>query len=156
MYCSSCGGTVAQDLRYCNHCGAALSGTRVKSVSKPSELFPESLIWAIVAVFTIGLGCTIALMAVMKDYNFEKGLILAFTSMVLLLTLAVEAVFIFMLWGRSGSNKTAEVVDNAQLKQQETKQLDAPPARELSEPVPSITEHTTRAFEPIPRERKSI
>lgn len=156
MYCSSCGATVAQDLRYCNHCGAALSGTRVKSASKPPELFPESLIWAIVSVLAIGLGCTIGLMAVMKDYNFDKMMIIAFTSMVLMLTLAVEAVFILMLWRRSRSNKAAEVVDSAQLKQQETKQLDAPHARELSEPVPSITEHTTRAFEPIPRERKSL
>ena len=156
MYCSSCGATVAQDLRYCNHCGAALSGTRVKSASKPPELFPESLIWAIVSVLAIGLGCTIGLMAVMKDYNFDKMMIIAFTSMVLMLTLAVEAVFILMLWSRSRRNKAAELVDSAQLKQQETKQLDATHARELSEPVPSITEHTTRAFEPIRRERKSL
>ena len=156
MYCSACGAAVAQDLRYCNHCGAALSGTRVKSASKPPELFAESLIWALVAVFTIGLGCTIALMAVMKDYNFAKEQILAFTSMVLLLTLAVEAVFILMLWGRTRSDKAALVADAAQLKQQETKALDAPHVRALPEPVPSITEHTTRAFEPVPRERKSI
>jgi hypothetical protein len=107
-----------------------------------------------VAVFVVGLGCAIGLMAVMKDYNFEKGQILGFTGMVLLLTLALEGVFIGMLWGRR--NKAAEVVDIAQLKQHETKALNTPCARELSEPVPSITEHTTRAFEPLHRERKSI
>ncbi|MGI9167768.1 MAG: hypothetical protein ACR2G5_15540 [Pyrinomonadaceae bacterium] len=153
MYCSSCGAAVAQDLRYCNHCGAALSGTRVKSASKPSELFPESLIWAMVTVFIVGLGCIIGLMAVMKNYNFDKGLIIAFTSILLLLTLAIEGVFIWMLWGRRSN--TEEVVDTARLKQQATKELDAPQARELPEPVPSVTEHTTRAFEPIYSERKS-
>ena len=153
MYCSSCGVTVAQDLRYCNHCGAALSGTRVKPASKPSELFPDSLIWAMVTVFIVGLGCTIGMMAVMKDYNFDKGMIIAFTSMLLLLTLAIEGVFIWMLKGHRRT--TEEMSDTAHLKQQATKELDAPHARALPEPVPSITEHTTRAFEPIHRERKS-
>jgi len=153
MYCSSCGAAVAQGLSYCNHCGAGLSGARGKSSGKPPELFPDSLIWAIVAVFTVGLGCTIGLMAVMKDYNFDKELIIAFTSMVLLLTLAVEAVFIWMLWGRR--SKTAEVVDTGRLKQQATKELEVPQVRALPEPVSSVTEHTTRAFEPIYSERKS-
>ena len=154
MYCSSCGSAVANGLRYCNQCGAELNIGKPKTACKPNELFPESLIWAIVAVFVVGLGCAIGLMAVMKDYNFEKGQILGFTGMVLLLTLALEGVFIGMLWGRR--NKGAEVVDIAQLKQHETKALNTPGARELSEPVPSITEHTTRAFEPLHRERKSI
>lgn len=153
MYCSSCGAAVAQGLYYCNHCGAELSGARGKSASKPPELFPDSLIWAIVTVFIVGLGCTIGLMAVMKDFNFDKGLIIAFTSMVFLLTLAVEGVFIWMLRGRR--SKTEEVGDTARLKQQATKELDAPQARELPEPVASVTEHTTRAFEPIYSERKS-
>lgn len=153
MYCSSCGGAVAQSLRYCNHCGAELSGARGKNASKPTELFPDSLIWAIVTVFIVGLGCTIGLMAVMKDFNFDKGLIIAFTSMVLLLTLAVEGVFIWMLRGRR--TNTEEVGDTARLKQQATKELDAPQLRELPETVPSVTEHTTRAFEPIYTERKS-
>ena len=153
MYCSSCGAAVVQGLRYCNHCGAGLSGASGKIASKPPELFPDSLIWAIVTVFIVGLGCTIGLMAVMKDFNFDKGLIIAFTSMVFLLTLAVEGVFIWMLRGRRDT--TEEPGDTARLKQQATKELDAPQARELPEPVPSVTEHTTRAFEPIYSERKS-
>lgn len=152
MYCSSCGAAVAQGLSYCNHCGAGLSGAIATSASKPSELFPDSLIWAIVTIFIVGLGCTIGLMAVMKDYNFDKGLIIAFTSMLLLLTLAVEGVFIWMLRGQRG--KAGEVGDSARLKQQATKELEAPNARALPEPVPSVTEHTTRAFEPIYSERK--
>jgi len=129
-----------------------LSGAIATSASKPSELFPDSLIWAIVTIFIVGLGCTIGLMAVMKDYNFDKGLIIAFTSMLLLLTLAVEGVFIWMLRGQRG--KAGEVGDSARLKQQATKELEAPNARALPEPVPSVTEHTTRAFEPIYSERK--
>jgi len=42
-----------------------------------------------------------------------------------------------------------------QLKGQATKGLDAAQARALPEPVSSVTEHTTRAFEPIPSERTS-
>ena len=153
MYCSSCGAAVTQGLSYCNHCGGELSGARGKSATKSPELFPDSLIWAIVTVFAIGLGCTLGLMAVMKDYNFGRGQIIAFTSMLLLLTLAVEGVFIWLLLARRSN--TEEVNDTARLKQHATKELDAPQARELPEPVPSVTEHTTRAFDPIYRERKS-
>jgi len=39
--------------------------------------------------------------------------------------------------------------DQGSLKEQTTNELKAAPARVLSEPVPSVTEHTTRAFEPI-------
>ena len=41
------------------------------------------------------------------------------------------------------------------LKGQATRELDAAQARVLPEPVPSVTEHTTRAFEPIYNERTS-
>jgi hypothetical protein len=77
MYCSTCGGAVAPGLSYCNHCGARLNGSAADADRKPAELFPDSLVWAIVSVFVVGLGGTIGLMAVMKDARtFEPGLII--------------------------------------------------------------------------------
>src|SRR6266446_3006317 len=67
MYCSTCGGAVASSLSYCNHYGARLSGPAADADRKPAELFPDSLVWAIVSVFVVGLGGTIGLMAVMKE-----------------------------------------------------------------------------------------
>jgi|ERR1044071_4330460 uncharacterized paraquat-inducible protein A len=154
MYCSSCGATVARGISYCNTCGAKLNGAKDESVAKPVELFPESLVWAIVAVFTIGLGVTIGLMAVMKDLlNFGQGLIIGFTLLSFLLTFVVEGVLIWMLLeSKRNAQKSGDTV---QLKDQTTRELDAAQARALPEPVPSVTEHTTRAFEPIYSKRKS-
>jgi hypothetical protein len=41
------------------------------------------------------------------------------------------------------------------MNEQVTKELDAAQPRALPEPVPSVTEHTTRTFEPLYSERKS-
>ncbi len=152
MYCSSCGTAVAAGLSYCNYCGAKLSAAKNVGITTPAELFPESLVWAMVTVFIVGLGCTIGLMAVMKDFEFSKGSILAFTSLLFLLTLVIEGVFIGMLLGRKRGAKVAG--DTKGLKPPATTELGAADVRALPEPVASVTEHTTRAFEPLQRERK--
>jgi hypothetical protein len=42
-----------------------------------------------------------------------------------------------------------------EVKERDTKELTPAQARMLSEPIPSVTEHTTRSFEPIYSERKA-
>jgi len=152
MYCSSCGAAVAQGLRYCNRCGEKLNGAKEDGLNKPSESLPDSLIWAIVAVFIVGLGTTIGLMAMMKELlNFSNRLIIAFAALSFLLMFVLEGVFIWLLLRRKREER--EVVEN--VKEQKTKELDAAQARALPEPVPSIIEDTTRSFEPIYSERRS-
>jgi uncharacterized paraquat-inducible protein A len=154
MYCSSCGATVARGISYCNLCGAKLNEAKDESVAKPAELFPESLVWAIVTVFIVGLGVTIGLMAVMKDLlNFGQGLIIGFTLLSFLLTFVVEGVLIWMLL--ESKRNAQKPSDPAQLNEQTTRELDAAQVRALPEPAPSVTEHTTRTFEPVYSERKS-
>lgn len=157
MYCSSCGGTVARGVSYCKHCGAKLNWEKGDSVSvtKSPELFPDSLIWAIVSVFVVGLGCIIGLMSVMKkELGFGNGIIITITLLSFLLLFMVEGMFTWLLWRRKKS-EAKDTGDAERLKEQTTKELDArPQARTLPEPVPSVTEHTTRTFEPIYSERK--
>jgi hypothetical protein len=50
---------------------------------------------------------------------------------------------------------TKETADIALSKEQATKELHEAQARVLPESMPSVTEHTTRTFEPIYSERKS-
>jgi hypothetical protein len=50
---------------------------------------------------------------------------------------------------------TEEAGDRVLSRGQATNELDAAQARALPQPVPSVTEHTTRAFEPIYNERTS-
>lgn len=153
MYCFSCGAAVAQSLTYCNHCGAKLTGTKDTGL-KPPELFPASLIWAIVTVFVVGLGATIALLVVMKEVaNFQPGLILAITLLSFFAMFAVEAVLVSLLMSRKRGTK--EIDETERVKERATKELGVAQERALPEPALSVTEHTTRTLEPVYRERQA-
>jgi hypothetical protein len=154
MYCSSCGVAVAQGLSYCNYCGVKLNGGKGDNVTNTPEVKPELLVSAMVGLFVLGLVAIIMLMGVMKVIlNLNVGLILAFTLLSFLIMLLLEGVIIRLLLQRKRGAK--ETVDTVVLQGQATKELDAPQVRVLPEPVSSVTEHTTRAFEPIYNERTS-
>ena len=153
MYCSTCGISVAQGLSYCNYCGAKLSREKGDNAKKSSEVKPESLVWAMVAVLVFGFVAIVFLMMAMKMVGLNVGQILAFTILSFLIMLLVEGVFVWQLLRRKrGAEETG---DSAPSEEQARKELEAAQARMLPEARPSVTEHTTRAFEPIYHERKS-
>ena len=134
---------MAQGLSYCNHCGAKL--TQERGAIRSSEVKPEALVWGMVAVLVFGFAAIVFLMMAMKMVGLNVGQILAFTILSFLIMLLVEGVFIWQLLRRKrGAEETSDT----------TKELYAAQARALPEPVPSVTEHTTRAFEPIYTERQ--
>lgn len=152
MYCSSCGLAVAKGLSYCNHCGAKLS-TNSTNDTESAELKPGLLVSAMVVTFVLGLIAITMLIGVMKSVlDLNAGQILAFTLLSFLTMLSLEGVFLKLLFRRPGG---AEARDDMRLKGHATKELDAANARALPEPVPSVTENTTRAFDPIYTERTS-
>lgn len=154
MYCSTCGGAVAPGLSYCNHCGARLGGPGMNGEPKHAELFPDSLVWAIVAVFICGLGGTIGLMAVMKDARaFEPGQIIGLSFLSFVAMLVVEAVLIYMLLSRRGYGKEAS--GKSELKAASVRDLGVASELSLPEPNLSVTDHTTRTLEPVYRDRKA-
>ncbi len=155
MYCPSCGVAVAQGLSYCNYCGAKLNGEKSDSLIKTTELRAESLIIsAMVGLFVLGVLAITVLMGVMKAVlDLNVGLISAFTLLSFLIMLLIEGVLIRQLWRRK--HGTEEAGARVLSKGQATKELDAAQARALPEPVPSVTEHTTRAFEPVYNKRTS-
>ena len=152
MYCSSCGVVVAQGLSYCNYCGAKLNGEKSDTASKASELRPVSLVWAMVAVLVFGLVGIVFLMLAMKMVGLNEAIILAFTLWSFLLILLIEGVFI---WKLLRSKPRGATPAETGYKDPSTSELDAARVRVLPEPMPSVTEHTTRAFDPIYSERKS-
>src|SRR6267142_1862512 len=155
MYCSSCGVAVTPGLSYCNYCGEKLSGAKSNSIIKSPEVRPETLVGAMVFTFVFGLGAITMLMGMMKAVlHLESGLILAFTLLSFLIMLSLEGVFIRLLLRRKRGAE--EAGDAVLLKGQATRgELDAAQARVLTESMPSVTEHTTRAFDPIYPERTS-
>jgi len=153
MYCSSCGVAVAQDQRHCNHCGARLNDKKGDSVNRSSEVRPESLVSAIVLTFVFGLGAIAVLLGVMKAIlGFDVGQLLAFTVLSFLIMLFLEGVFVRLLLRRKRDTEEAGAV---RLKGPATKELDVAQAPLLPEPGFSVTEHTTRAFEPVHNERSA-
>ena len=150
MYCSSCGAAVAQGLSYCNHCGSKLN--RGESLVKSSEVKPDLLVRAMVVTFMFGLFAITVLMGVMKavlGLPVERVLALSFVPF--LLMLIIEGVFVKLLFSR---NQRAEPSTTTASNEQVTNELDAAQTRVLPEARPTVTEHTTRAFDPIYTERK--
>ena len=153
MYCSSCGVAVAQGLSYCNHCGAKLSGVSGVNDSESPPLNPGLLVSAMAGTFILGLLAISILIGVMKSVlDFNAGQILAFALLSFLIMLFLEGVFLRLLFRRTGGAAASESLP---VKGHATKELDAANARALPEPVPSVTENTTRTFDPIYTERTS-
>jgi hypothetical protein len=154
MYCSSCGVAIAPGLSYCNYCGEKLGTAKSDSPIKSREVRPESLLGAMVLTFVFGLGAITVLMGVMKAVlHLETGLLLFFALLSFLIMLSLESVFIRLLFRRRRGAEEAS--DSERLKGQPTRELDAAQVRGLPEHMPSVTEHTTRAFDPIYSERTS-
>ena len=154
MYCSSCGVAVAPGLTYCNYCGEKLSVAKREADIKSPEVKPETLIAAMVFTFVFGLGAITVLMGVMKAVlHFEYGPLVALTLLCFLIMLLLDGVIVKLLFRRP---RRADETDSAPtLKGPATRELDAAQVRGLPESMPSVTEHTTRAFDPIYRERTS-
>ena len=149
MYCSSCGVAVTPGISYCNYCGAKL--TRGDG-SKASELRPETLVFGMLATFVFGIVAITVLMGVMKSVlGLEAERALAFATFPFLIMVVMEAVFIRVLTRRNRGKEERKPLSS----QHATNELGPPPQRTLPEQRQSVTEHTTRAFDPIYTERKS-
>ena len=147
MYCSSCGVAVAQNLSYCNHCGAKLNRD---DGAESSEVGPDKLVFFMTATFIFGLIAITILMGVMKAVlEMPVGQILGVMLFPFLLMFLLEGVFIRLLLRRRHEVDERKTLSNAQI----TNELTEARERLLSQPAASVTEHTTRAFDPIPIER---
>ena len=153
MYCSTCGVSVAQGLSYCNYCGAKLSGTNDNAPETPA-VRPEFLIAAMVGTFILGMVAITLLMGMMKQVlGLPVERVLGFTLLPFLVLLFLEGVFLRLLF--RGKRRVENKHRGVRSKEQVTNELDAAQARALPEPLPGVTEHTTRSFAQIPNERKS-
>lgn len=155
MYCSTCGGAVSRALTYCNHCGAKLNGSpQDDAPPRPSAQFPESLIWAVVGTLLGGIGLVIGLMAVMKEVvHFNMEWIIGFSIVSFLLLCVVEIVLIKQLL-RYQTPRQESTDPKHQTRENTTKELEEAQPLALPDPILSVTEHTTRAFDPVFSKRK--
>ena len=150
MYCSSCGTAVKAGLSYCNRCGAEVDA-KERSANKLSELSPNFLVCAIVCFTIVGLAAIITLLSLLKQTPEFAGVIMAFSMLSFLIVLATEIVFIRLLL----RPKSAKGADPTHLKGPTPRELGMEQGQALPQPTSGVTEHTTRALEAIPRQRKA-
>jgi len=141
---------VTQGLSYCNRCGAKIP-LNTDPVTKPVQSSSEYLVTAMVFLFLGGLAAIIGLIAVMKKFDFNEGLINGFSATVFLLMLVLEGVILRLLLAPKRDGKA--ISDTRPLRQLEVEGTGAAGARALAQPQPSVTEHTTHTLKPIHTDR---
>lgn len=150
MYCSSCGMAVSRQLKYCQRCGAHLDAD-AESRKKRLDEYLDGLFW----ISFLGLGMILGgLFLVKKVLGLSDGLIIAYlalSSTVFLINFGLNFWEILPMMRRRRLSE-----DGSEIAPLDTSELGPEKARAaLEEPPMSVTENTTRAFDPIYSERKS-
>lgn len=152
MFCPSCGAEQNQTLSYCNRCGANLKP--IESAMPPAKLV--SAAWAVslaVAFVTLGgfgmiFGLVFALIS--RGMSLSAGGVgLVILSSLIILTidwLLIRQLSRVLDLPRA-ARETA-TVSQPSLNENSPALLAAPP-----QPVSSVTDRTTRTFEPVVRDR---
>src|SRR5262245_8284501 len=150
MYCASCGSALTPNLTYCNKCGARVCSN--DTVERKPEILPEFLISAMIGLFVLGLGVIIGLVATMREVvGLQPNIVLGITLVCFTLLVLMEALFIYLLLRGRRSRESNEA---RQFKQNKTNELTSGAAVGLPPHMDSVTEHTTRAFDPAYIEHK--
>ena len=149
MFCSACGVAINQGVTYCKNCGAKVLREDQRLAPAPR---PEGLIMMMTATFIMGLFAITLLMAVLKGVlHFEFGPLMAITMLSFLIMIVIEGVFIRLLFRR---RQPEEGKDSKLTSAQPTTQQLESQSQFPLQPAGSVTEHTTRTFDPVFSERK--
>jgi hypothetical protein len=150
MYCHSCGIALTQQMKFCNRCGALLikpdSTADLKRTEKRLDSYLEGLFW----VTVIGLAFIFGGLIVLKQVGFERWVLITY---VVLSSTAFLINFGISLWGALKIMKGAKEIPEP--REPQTKELEAGNEILLTpgQTPASITENTTRSFEPVLNKR---
>ena len=146
MYCASCGTPLTQGLSYCNRCGANLREHKETKVGAIS-----AFLTAITLLGVAGLGIMLGGALVLRK---EAGLAPELIGIFMLFTFLIVALTEFMLVRNlsklTGSTEQTKYLPAPHVVPQD---LRLPHATPLGEPVPSVTDNTTRTLEYVRREQ---
>jgi hypothetical protein len=155
MYCASCGTEVTRELNYCNRCGANLNPSPALLPVQPVR--PVNLTGPTIAIalmVVIGMGIIFASISDLGKSGIHPA---ALTWMVLggLAMLTGVAALVIRQWSHLAGIARQKELSFPRKKPADDEPIRAqlPPLR--SEPVSSVTDHTTRTFKPSFIERES-
>ena len=145
MYCVNCGTQLVQGLSYCNRCGSSL---RERSESPTGAI--TAFLTAITLIAIVGLGIMIGGPLVLRR---EAGLSQELIGVFMLFTFLIVGVTEFMLVKNLSRLSAPKEEKFRSLPSPVQQDLRLPQASSLGEPVPSVTENTTRTLEYARREQ---
>lgn len=156
MYCSACGSPMAPGLSFCNRCGMSL---KERSGSKPVGPI-AALVTAMVIIGVAAMGMLLGgPIALKKEGQFGEELIVLFMFLTFLIGLFTE-IFLYRQLSRltRDSSKPESVALPPQPvalpPQSVMHEYRSPQPQRLPEPIPSVTENTTRTLEYSREERR--
>ena len=152
MYCPSCGAEAALELNYCNRCGANLASAIVpsQSVIPVSLTKPAIAIGLTATLLTLGGFSVLIEGAIQLARFFPQGDPIIAMMVLGMTTIMVSDILLIRLLSRI-IRSSLEVRPTVQLPKRQDREV----PRQLNprlDPVPSVTEHTTRTFSPAFRE----
>jgi len=145
MFCPACGAPITPGLSYCNRCGTSLKERSETAVVKTGAII--AFLFAITAIALGGLGIMLGgAIALKKEAGVTDDLVGLFMVMTCAMLALIEIFLVRQLSrvsGRSDQKRNAA----AALPMPMQNELQPGSARRLPEPMPSVTENTTRTLE---------
>ena len=146
MFCSNCGTPHTQGLSYCNRCGSDL---RERKESGNTAAI-TAMLTAITTLGLVGLGIMLMGAVILRrKANLDQELIGVFMMFCFLIVSVTEIMLVRNLSKLTSSNESKTYLPPPT----PTNELRLPAGSSLGEPVPSVTENTTRTLDYVRREQ---
>lgn len=139
MYCTSCGAQLAQGLSYCNRCGVNLRDRHESNTAVVTAFLTAISVLGVAGLFVMLFGSVI----LRRKANMDQEFIGVFLTFTFLLVGLIE----FMLIRNLSKMLTQKETQPRSFSPPVTNDLRLPQHSTLGEPVPSVTENTTRTLE---------
>ncbi|MBI3652656.1 MAG: zinc ribbon domain-containing protein [Acidobacteria bacterium] len=149
MFCPTCGFENAQGVNYCKRCGANLNNAPAKTIS-PAIV---AIFLAVVGFITV-IGFTIPMVAMseLSHKGFDSERLMGIAVFFLIATFGIDFMLLRMLSRLLGFTRQGRPEPHPLLVKQPKYHTADQTVQRLPEPpisMPSVTEHTTRNFEPV-------
>lgn len=142
MYCSACGTPLAPGLSFCNRCGMSLKERHEQKQTGAITAF----LTAITLIGTIGLGIMFGgALTLTNEAHLKEELVGFFMLFTFLIVVITEILLVRQLSRLTGANQSKAI--DAPQQVGISGEFRPPQPHALAEPVPSVTENTTRTLE---------
>ena len=144
MYCSFCANPITSGLSFCNRCGA---GLREREPTKTGPV--AAFLTAITLIGVCGLGIMLGgALALRNEAHLDESTIILFMMLTFLIVATSEILLIRQLARFANDKEKKQALPQPPMRTE----LRASQRHALPEPMPSVTENTTRTLEYSQRE----